>query len=306
VTEPGPDATDAAPGPEAADPRKEVIRLTRRVERLELTLRQLEDIRDTNARLVDRFRDELAAEQTRSLELLLNVLPRLIVDRLNAGERPIADRHDGVAVLLGDLVGFTSIAARLPAGDLVDQLGALFGAFDAAADRRGVDKIKTVGDAYLAVAGLAPADDDPAIALRMAAHAAAELAFDMIDAVAAVGSPWHVRIGLAVGPIAAGVIGTRRFAYDVWGDTVNFASRLEQTSEPGRIHVSEEVASILDARFVTEPRGEVWLKGMGDVPTWFVLGRRGDPKLHRAGEGTGSEATGATTDIVDETDAPIS
>jgi class 3 adenylate cyclase len=271
-----PRAADALPAPSpTADPRKEVIRLGRRVERLEQTLRQLEDIRDTNARLLERLRVELDAERTRSLDLLLSVLPPRIVDRLSAGEHPIADRHDRVAVVLGDLVGFTSIAARLPAADLVDRLGALFAAFDAAADRCGVEKIKTVGDAYLAVAGLAPSDEDePAAAARAAVHAAADLAFAMVDAVAAIGPPWRVRIGLAIGPIAAGVIGTRRYAYDVWGDTVNLASRLEQSSEPGRIHVSEEVATMLDAEFITEPRGPVWLKGMGEVQTWFLLGRR--------------------------------
>ena len=271
----------ASAAPEPADPRKVVVRLTRRVERLEQTLRQIEDIRDTNARLLDRLRADLDAERTRSLELLLNVLPRRIVDRLNAGEGPIADRHDGVAVVLGDLVGFTSIAARLPAADLVDRLGTLFAAFDAAADRCGVEKIKSVGDAYLAVAGLAPADDmAPEDAVDAAVHAAADLAVGMLEAVAAVGPPWRMRIGLAVGPVAAGVIGTRRFTYDVWGDTVNLASRLEQTSEPGRIHVAEEVAAMLDADFITEPRGAVWMKGMGDVSTWFLIGRRSDPELH--------------------------
>jgi adenylate cyclase len=278
VTEP--ETGDLQPAP-PADLHKEVIRLARRVERLEQTLRQSEDIRDTNARLLDRLRVELDAEQTRSRELLLNMLPPRIVDRLNAGERPIADRHDGVAVVLGDLVGFTSIAARLPVGDLVDRLGELFAAFDAAADRCGVDKIKSIGDAYLAVAGLGAGDEvDPAVATHVAVHAAADLAMEMLAAVATLGSPWRMRIGLAVGPIVAGVIGTRRFAFDVWGDTVNLASRLEQTSEPGRIHVSEEVASLLDAEFVTEPRGPVWLKGMGDVSTWFLLGRRSDPERH--------------------------
>jgi len=272
----------------AADPEKERLRLARRVARLELTLRQVEDIRDTNARLLDRLRLDLDAERMHSLELLLNVLPRRIVDRLSAGEHPIADRHEVVAVVIGDLVGFTSIAARLPAAELIDRLGTLFAAFDAAADRCGVEKIKSVGDAYLAVAGLAPRDGDDAAS---AARAAADLAFAMLGAVAEFGAPWRLRIGLAVGPVAAGVIGTRRFAYDVWGDTVNLASRLEQTSEPGRIHVSEDVATLLGPEFITEPRGVVWLKGMGDVPTWFLLGRRSDPELH------GSAGTAASASV---------
>jgi class 3 adenylate cyclase len=278
VSEPAPG--DAAAASAAVDPHKEVIRLGRRVERLERTLRQLEDIRDTNARLLDRLRVELDAERARSMELLRSVLPPRIVDRLRTGEHPIADRHDRVAVVLGDLVGFTSIAARLPAAELVDRLGALFATFDEAAERFGVDKIKTVGDAYLAVAGLAPGEgDEPEAAAHRAVHGAADLAFAMVDAVAEFGPPWRVRVGLAVGPIAAGVIGTR-YAYDVWGDTVNLASRLEQSSEAGRIHVTEDVAEMLDAEFITEPRGSVWLKGMGEVETWFLLGRRSDPGLH--------------------------
>jgi class 3 adenylate cyclase len=224
---------------------------------------------------------------------LLSVLPPRIVARLSAGEHPIADRHDRVAVLLGDLVGFTSIAARLPAAELVDRLGALFAAFDAAAERFGVDKIKTVGDAYLAVAGLAPVDgEEPEAAAHRAVHAAADLASAMVDAVADYGPPWRVRLGLAVGPIAAGVIGTR-YAYDVWGDTVNLASRLEQSSEPGRIHVTEDVAEMLGAEFITEPRGSVWLKGIGDVQTWFLLGRRSDPGRHGPTEVGAAPATPA-------------
>ncbi len=267
----GSGAASEAPPPSAEELRKEVIRQTRRAERLELTLRQLEDIRDTNSRLLDRLRVELANEQARSIELLLNVLPRRIVDRLNAGERQIADRHDHVAVVFCDIVGFTAIAGRLPVVELVERLGSLFASFDAAAEHLGVETIKTIGDAYLAVAGLAPVDgEDPSASVR----AAADLALAMADAVAASASDWQVRIGVAVGPVVSGVIGSRRFAFDVWGDTVNVASRLESTSQPGRIHVSDAVAEILGDDYMLETRGTIALKGKGEIRTWFLAGRR--------------------------------
>ena len=177
---------DASPDAPVPDLRKEVVRLNRRVQRLELTLQQLEEIRDANARVLDRLRSDLDVERARSPGAPANVLPQRIVDRLNAGEERIADTHEDVAILFSDFVGFTEIAGRQPVGDLVDDLGGLFAAFDAACDRHGVEKIKTIGDAYLAAAGLALHDD----ASDAADHAAvaAELALDMLDAVAASGS----------------------------------------------------------------------------------------------------------------------
>jgi adenylate cyclase len=254
------------------DVRKDLIRLTRRAERLELTLRQVEEIRDTNERLLERLRSELASEQARSEALLLNILPRRIVDRLSAGEQRIADRHEDVAVLYSDFVRFTELAGAIPVGDLVEELGLLFEAFDQACERHGVEKIKTIGDAYLAVAGLA--SEDAADAAVVHATATADLAIDMLEAVAKAGRTWQVRIGIDVGPVVSGVIGTRRFAYDVWGDAVNVASRLEATAEEGRIHVSKEVANLLGSTFRVESRGRVALKGKGDVETFFLVARR--------------------------------
>ena len=250
------------------EPGREQLRLARRVARLEANLRQLEDIRDTNARLLDHLTVELDAERARSQALLLNVLPQRIVDRLNAGEERIADRHDDVAVLFSDFVDFTRIAGRLSVVDLVAQLGALFAAFDAHCEALGVEKIKTIGDAYMAAAGL-PGSRAGHLA------AAADLALAMCAVVAAAGPPWQVRVGLHVGPVVAGVIGTRKFAYDLWGDTVNVASRLEATSLPGRIQISQPVARRLEDDFAIEARGDVALKGKGSTPTYFLLGRRG-------------------------------
>ena len=260
----------AEPSPATLSPealRKEHARLTKRVGRLEVVLRNVEQIRDTNARLLDRLMGELETERARSERLLLNILPQPIIDRLNAGEQLIADRYDDVAVVFSDFVGFTEIAARLPAADLVSSLNRLFSAFDAACTELGVEKIKTIGDAYLAAAGLPGTSTDHV-------RAAADLTLAIRSAVEAAGPPWQIRIGLHSGPVTAGVIGTTKFVYDLWGDAVNVASRLETTAPPGRIQVSEEVATALGDAFELEPRGEVELKGKGPTKTFFLFGRR--------------------------------
>jgi len=247
--------------------RKEAAKLARRVGQLEATLLGVEQIRDTNARLLDRLRDELEVERARSQQLLLNVLPQPIVDRLNAGEGLIADRYEDVAVVFSDFVGFTEISSRLPVADLVTALNGLFSAFDAACAALGVEKIKTIGDAYLAAAGLPGTNPDHL-------GAAADLALAMHAAGAAAGPPWQVRIGLHAGPVVAGVIGTSKFVYDLWGDAVNVASRLETSAPAGRTQVSGPIASVLAGSFELERRGEIELKGKGSTEAWFLLGRR--------------------------------
>jgi class 3 adenylate cyclase len=247
--------------------RKESAQMARRVNRLETTLQQVEQIRDTNARLLDRLMRELEVERRRSHDLLLNVLPQPIIDRLNAGEKLIADRHDDVAVVFSDFVGFTEISARLPAATLVSELNAIFSRFDASCEALGVEKIKTIGDAYLAAAGLAGGSGDHVAA-------AADLALAMRDAVRVAGDVWRVRIGLHRGPVMAGVIGTRKFVYDLWGDAVNMASRLETTAPPDGIQVSEAAAAALGDGFELEPRGPVELKGKGATRTYLLLGRK--------------------------------
>lgn len=245
--------------------------MKRRVHRLEETLEGVEFIRDSNRKLLNRLMDDLDAERRRSHELLLNVLPARIVARLDEGETHIADRHELVAVLMTDLVGFTPSAAQLSAADLVTELNDLFTRFDDACAARGVEKIKTIGDAYMAVAGL---DRGENVASAESVAAAANAALDMFKALTSSGARWQMRIGIHAGPVVAGVIGTRKFAYDVWGDTVNVASRLKSTSQPGRIQVSEAVADALSADFVLEARGLVDLKGKGETATWFVVGHR--------------------------------
>jgi class 3 adenylate cyclase len=241
------------------DPVNVARRLARENDRLRATLTHLEQMRDTNARALDRVRGELDA-------LLLNVFPQPIIDRLNAGETLIADWHDDVTVLFSDLVGFTEISSRLPVAELVADLNDVFSSFDESCDRFGVEKIKTIGDAYLAVAGLPGSNPDHAAAC-------ADLALAMAAAVRKGAAPWRIRIGMHRGSAIAGVIGRRKYVYDVWGDTVNVASRLETSSEPGRIHVSAAVAERLREAFAFEPRGTIDLKGKGQAETYFLLAR---------------------------------
>ncbi|MEA2609996.1 MAG: hypothetical protein QOJ75_2239 [Chloroflexota bacterium] len=247
--------------------RKDHTRLVKRVGRLEAVLQNVEQIRDTNARLLDRLMGELEAERAKSQRLLLNILPQPIIDRLNAGEQLIADRYDDVAVVFSDFVGFTELSANLPPAAVVASLNALFSTFDAACADLGVEKIKTIGDAYMAAAGLPGTTTDHV-------QAAADLTLAMRAAVEEAGAPWQIRIGLHSGPVVAGVIGTSKFVYDLWGDAVNVASRLETAAPAGRIQVSERVATALGDAFEFEPRGEIELKGKGATKAFFLLDRR--------------------------------
>lgn len=248
---------------------KENRLLRRRLRRLEENVRRLEDFQDSNSTLLSRLLAELEAERAKSQRLLLNVLPQRIVDRLEAGETLIADRHESVSVLFGDFVGFTDISASLSPAVLIEDLNRLFAGFDAICQQTGVEKIKTVGDAYLVIGGLGGETDHAA--------AVAEAALRMVETVegmSGMGAGWRIRIGLHGGPVVAGVIGTTKFAYDVWGDTVNVAARLEAASEPNRIHVSGTLASQLEERHRLASRDVLELKGKGLVETCFLLGRR--------------------------------
>jgi len=261
------DPPSTEPTPESL--QKEIAKLRRRVGRLEAQLEDVETVRDTNLRVLDRVGGELEVEKARSRALLLNVLPETIVERLDAGERLIADRYDDVAVVFSDFVGFTEISARLEVGELVSSLNGLFTAFDAACEELGVEKIKTIGDAYLAAAGLPGTRSDHVVA-------AADLALAMRAAVRDAGDPWHVRIGLHRGPVVAGVIGSSKFVYDLWGDAVNVASRLETTAPTDQIQISETVAAELGNAYELQARGAIELKGKGSTETFLLVGRRRD------------------------------
>jgi class 3 adenylate cyclase/CheY-like chemotaxis protein len=225
----------------------------------------------------DRERDyllRLEAEKRRADALLHNILPGQIVARLNGGEEVIADRVDSVSILFCDLVGFTRLASRLAPARLVESLNRVFTSFDSIAAELGIEKIKTIGDAYMAAAGLPQPRADHAEAL-------AELAVGMQKAVTRMnaegGLSLRMRIGMHTGPVIAGVIGRHKFVYDVWGDTVNVASRLESHGLPGRIQVSEAMHRALEHRFTFEARGLVRLRGKGLLPTFLLTGRRVRP-----------------------------
>jgi class 3 adenylate cyclase len=205
-----------------------------------------------------------AREADRSDALLLNVLPTSVAERLKNGEVTIADRLDEVTVLFADIAGFTAFAADRNAAEVVKVLGGLFSRFDALCAAHGVEKLKTIGDGYMAVAGAPSGLPDHAVA-------AAQVALGMMAAMAETVREHPglgLRVGLNTGPVVAGVIGTHKFAYDVWGDTVNLASRLESRAAPGTIAISASTRAALGGRFAVEAVGTAELKGIGPVDIW--------------------------------------
>jgi class 3 adenylate cyclase len=218
---------------------------------------------------------ELTEEKQTSERLLLNVLPGPIAERLKTGENLIVDRFEAVSVLFADIVGFTSLSSHTSPEALVTMLNELFSAFDRLAEQHGLEKIKTIGDAYMVVAG---------IPFPVADHATAitHMAIDMIAAIAAYaqrsGSPLSIRVGIHTGSVVAGVIGTKKFIYDLWGDTVNTASRMESHGLPGRIHVSEATYQLLADGFDFEKRAPIEVKGKGAMQTYLVIGQNRDPR----------------------------
>jgi len=211
--------------------------------------------------------EEIKREKARSEALLLSILPRPVVDRIHAGETMIADDVEQATILFADLVGFTQFAGRQPPGELVKFLNSVFSLFDELSHRFGGEKIKTIGDAYMVAFGLPEPRADHAEA---AAHMARAM-LGGIDRMRAAGNaPLALRIGIHTGPMVAGIIGQRKFAFDVWGNTVNIASRMESHGEPGQIHVSEAVARELGGRFTFRDRGEIEVKGSGPMRTFFL------------------------------------
>jgi class 3 adenylate cyclase len=221
-------------------------------------------------RALDAAHRLLLAEQERSEGLLLNVLPAPIADRLKQGEEVIADRFPEVTVLFADLVDFTASSDRSSPERVVQVLADLFTAFDRLATRHGLEKIKTVGDAYMVAGGLPVPRPDHAEAVAEMALAVREEAGRHRDPA---GRPLQVRIGIDSGPVVAGVIGTAKFSYDLWGDTVNTASRMESIGVPGCIQVTDRAYRRLRDRYRFERRGPVQVKGKGELVTWFLVGR---------------------------------
>ena len=206
--------------------------------------------------------------------LLLNVLPRSIADRLKRGERVIADHYDEVTILFADVVDFTPFAAHATPARVVALLNEVFSEFDTLAERSGLEKIKTIGDAYMVVAGAPePRADHAAVIIEMALE---------MQAIAALtestpGHPIRLRVGIASGPVVAGVIGRRKFSYDIWGDAVNVASRMESTGVPGMIQVAASTWQMCGDDYPFTSR-EIEVKGMGALRTYLL-----DPRATDAG-----------------------
>ncbi len=212
---------------------------------------------------------ELRAANDKNIELLLNILPEPIADRLRNGESLIADRHEDVSLLFADIVGFTGMSSAMDAAELVTLLNDVFSVFDGLVASSGLEKVKTIGDAYMIVGGMPIWEPDHLERLASLALAIAD-EVGRLEAGRRLGVEF--RIGMHTGPVVAGVIGTRKFIYDVWGDTVNVASRMESTGIPGRIQVTGAVERRLRDRFVLTPRGEIDIKGKGPTETFFLDG----------------------------------
>ncbi len=220
----------------------------------------------------ERARAALEIERERSERLLLNVLPSPIAQRLKERDGIIAERYDDVSVLFADLVDFTEHAMVMSAEELVALLDRIFTAFDHVADRHGVEKIKTIGDAYMVAGGLPDPRPDHLTAIALTALA---MRAELERVALQTGHSWlAVRIGIDSGPAVAGVIGRRKFIYDLWGDTVNTASRMESHGLAGEIQVTGRVAAALSEQFVVRPRGTVTVKGKGPMETFLLTGQR--------------------------------
>lgn len=217
-----------------------------------------------------RAEETLNIERGRSERLLHNILPAAIAERLKESADIVADRFEETTILFSDLVGFTSMSEGIPAEDLVGLLNDVFIRFDELVRDAGVEKIKTIGDGYMVASGLPGPQEDHVERI-------CDLALSMREAVAGLrardGQPLGLRIGIHTGPVVAGVIGYTKFAYDVWGDTVNTASRMESHGMAGRIHVSEAVYRKVRDRYRFQRRGTIEVKGKGSMSTWFLEDR---------------------------------
>jgi adenylate cyclase len=215
----------------------------------------------------------LRVEQARAENLLLNILPRSIADRLKLDTHTIADQFSSASILFADVVDFTPLSEHLAPADVVGLLDHLFSHFDTLAERYGLEKIKTIGDCYMVAAGVPTPRPDHA-------RAVVQMALDMVEAMRSSDDVGHfgleIRVGVNSGPVVAGVIGTKRFLYDLWGDAVNTASRMESHGSPGRIQITRGTYDLLGDEFECEPRGTITVKGKGEMEIWHVLGLRAE------------------------------
>jgi adenylate cyclase len=233
-------------------------------------------LRVGNAVYTKHLHDQLQVEQEKSEQLLLNILPKPIAERMKKGETNIADSYSDVTVLLADLVGFTALSAHIGPEQIVQLLNEIFSGFDLLAEKHGLEKIKTIGDAYMVAGGLSfPRPDH--------AEASAKLAIDLLEEVERLNRGYNtsvrLRIGICTGPVVAGVIGRGRFAYDLWGETVNLACRLESTGEAGKIQIAESTYEQLKDKYQFAPKHSLDMKGQDRLSAYW-LGNPTSPSSH--------------------------
>jgi adenylate cyclase len=208
-----------------------------------------------------------------SEDLLRTILPEDVVERLKTSQGMVADEYESASILFADVVGFTPLSSQMEPEGVVNLLNEVFTTFDNLVEEHGLEKIKTIGDAYMVAAGVPVPRDDHALAI-------CDLALELQDHLKAhdvAGRRLEMRIGIASGPVMAGIIGRRRFSYDLWGDTVNLASRMESTGTPGRIQMTESTRQLVQHAFLCEQRGVVDVKGRGPMETWYLVGRAAVP-----------------------------
>jgi adenylate cyclase len=233
-------------------------------------------LRVGNAVYAKHLHDQLQIEQAKSEHLLLNILPKPIAERMKKGETNIADSYPDVTVLVADLVGFTTLSAHINPELVVELLNEIFSAFDLLAEKHGLEKIKTIGDAYMVAGGISfPRPDH--------AEASTELAIDLREEIERHNQQYNssirIRIGICTGPVIAGVIGRKRFAYDLWSETVNLACRLESTGEAGKIQISESTYERLKDKYQFEKKHSAGVNGQSDLPAYWLGNRIGHPAV---------------------------
>ncbi len=271
---------------------KEIRLLKQKLERSERNRASMEEIKDNNqlllknvsaeieaARLtiqqkneeLERIYKDLAAEKEKSDELLLNILPHEIADELKSTRKVEPVHFDSVTVIFTDVKGFTKISAGLCVKDLIRELDSIFTHFDAITEKFGIEKIKTIGDSYMCAGGIPTPNETHA---KDAVLAALEMQRFMLELRAMrelENKPfWEIRLGIHTGPVMAGVVGKRKFVYDIWGDTVNTASRMESSGEAGRVNISRSTYLLVKDLFKTEYRGKIMAKNIGEIEMYFV------------------------------------
>jgi class 3 adenylate cyclase/CheY-like chemotaxis protein len=255
-----------------AKANEEITSLNDQLQMDNICLQELNDQLNDEISRRQQIEEDLRCEKEKSEELLLNILPELIAEQLKKRRVAIANRFDDVTILFADIANFTELADKVSAIDLVNLLNQIFSSFDRLTERYGLEKIKTIGDSYLVVGGLPIPRPDHAQAI-------ADLALAMQKEIKKFkrwdGEPFQIRIGINTGQVVAGVIGLRKFIYDLWGDAVNVASRMESQGVVGKIQVTQTTYDRLKHRYSFSPRGSIAVKGKGDMPTYFLEERIG-------------------------------